>query len=137
MRTRITKTDQIFADTAPYSNDSQTNATRLLFVCSAGMLRSPTAANIGTALGFNTRACGSHGYALIPLSVNLINWADKIFFVNEENYFKALETFAGTGYEDDIKAKAKVWDIPDEFNWGDPSLKYIVNQLLEDNKNWT
>jgi predicted protein tyrosine phosphatase len=137
MRLKTTKTDQIFADTAPYSNDSQTNSTRLLFVCSAGMLRSPTAANAATSLGYNSRACGSHNYALIPLSVNLINWANAIIFVKEENLLEALETFEGTGYNDDILTKSQIWNLPDIYNWGDNVLFHTCLDKLKRLKLYT
>jgi hypothetical protein len=57
----------------------------ILFVCSAGLLRSATAANIFAKRGWNTRSCGSMDYALIPISVNLIYWADKIYFMSKVN----------------------------------------------------
>ncbi len=37
-----TKNAEIFKTTAPYNNYSQGSAPRWLFVCSAGLLRSPT-----------------------------------------------------------------------------------------------
>jgi predicted protein tyrosine phosphatase len=119
----MTNTAKIFADTCPYANHCQTDAKRLLFVCSAGMLRSPTCANAGTSLGYNTRACGSMtDLALIPLSVNLINWADKIIFMLYDNYDRALRTFDAAGYADDIKSKAVIWNIEDTYDWGDNNL---------------
>ena len=39
-----TKNAEIFKTTAPYNNHSQGSAPRWLFVCSAGLLRSPTGA---------------------------------------------------------------------------------------------
>lgn len=127
-----TLTQRIFEVSAPYDNIYQTSAKRILFVCSAGMLRSPTCANAGTTLGFNTRACGSHGYALIPLSANLIEWAHKIVFVNEENFHEAIDNFASVGYDEDIKRKAVVWDIEDNFDWGDDVLFRQATQLIKE-----
>jgi predicted protein tyrosine phosphatase len=128
----MNKTEQIFSSNCPYNNCYQTNAKRLLFVCTAGMLRSPTAQVVASGMGFNARACGSDSdVALIPLSVNLINWADKIFFVNFENYQQALETFEVSEYDEDIKKKAVVWDIPDNFNWGDQILFNLIRFKLE------
>ena len=126
-----TKTQTIFDCTAPYDNACQGAYPRALFVCSAGMLRSATAAVIGAKLGLNTRACGSENYALIPLSTNLILWAQKIYFVNEYNYRSALETFQ----DDecllmDIKYKAVVWDIEDIYNYMDPKLQETITDLL-------
>lgn len=47
----MNKTQQIFNLTAPYDNPYQSNRTRILFVCSAGLLRSPTGAAVGSARG--------------------------------------------------------------------------------------
>ena len=127
----MTYTEKIFELSAPYDNEYQGTAKRLLFVCSAGILRSPTCANVGTSLGFNTRSCGSHQeYALIPLSVNLIMWANKIIFVNPENEYRALETFGVCEYSRVIRAKSIVWDIEDTFNYGDPTLVKLVREKL-------
>lgn len=126
-----TKTEKIFETTAPYSNPLQGDYFRALFVCSAGLLRSATAATLGSQYGLNTRNCGSAEYALIPLSANLICWADRIFFVNRENYLFSCIKFA---YEAElhemIKNKAVVWDIPDEYNYMQPELVEIIEKLL-------
>jgi predicted protein tyrosine phosphatase len=127
----ITKTELIFQDTAPFANQYQTSAPRLLFVCSAGLLRSPTAQVVASQMGFNARACGSANYALIPLSVNLINWANKIIFMNEENYHQSLDTFRLVDYHTDIEEKKIVWDIVDDYDWGDLVLFNICRQNLE------
>ena len=126
-----TKTEEIFETTAPYNNFLQGDYVRALFVCSAGLLRSATAATLGSQYGMNTRNCGSSEYALIPLSANLICWADKIFFVNAENYLSAIETF-GSSLELSslLQDKAVVWDIPDNYNYMQPELVEIIEKLL-------
>ena len=130
MKTK-TKTQEIFSDNCPYDNPCQTNAKRLLFVCSAGMLRSPTAQVVASSMGYNARACGSHvTLALIPLSVRLILWADAIIFMNTENFKEAIKTFKPVDYDEDINNKAVIWDIPDHFNWGDTVLYYTIEQKL-------
>lgn len=126
-----TKTDRIFLLATPYDNPYQGKASRYLFVCSGGLLRSPTAAAVASSLGYNSRSCGSEEYALVQLSVNLIEWAHKIFFMNEENYSRALETFAPLPeYTEMLLAKSVVWDIEDQFDYGDPTLRRIVTELL-------
>ena len=127
----MNKTDQIFADACPYDNYSQTPAKRLLFVCSAGMLRSPTAQIVATQMGYNARACGSSiEMALIPLSIHLIQWAHKIIFINQDNYLEALQRFSASEYDEDIKLKSIVWGIPDHYNWGDSVLFGIIREKL-------
>ena len=126
-----TKTQEIFEANAPYSNPNQGDYHRALFVCSAGMLRSATAAFVGNSLGMNTRACGSESYALIPLSANLILWADTIYFVNEYNYYGALQVFGDYAALDfDLRRKAVVWDIEDVYDYRDPKLVQILTELL-------
>ena len=126
-----TKTQEIFEATAPYNNPYQGDAHRALFVCSAGLLRSATAAAVGITLGMNTRACGSESYALIPLTANLILWADTIYFVNEYNYYGALQQFGEYDALDfDLRRKAVVWDIEDIYNYRDPKLVEIITKLL-------
>lgn len=126
-----TKTEEIFDLSCPYANEFQGKSARYLFVCSAGLLRSPTAAAVATSLGYNARSCGSEDYALIPLSLNLISWADKIFFVNEFNYIMALDTFKKDYLAImELKNKAVVWDIEDIYNYGDFTLKEKLKELL-------
>ncbi len=126
-----TKTQEIFELCAPYANECQGNASRYLFVCSAGLLRSATAAKVAIGLGYNSRACGSKEYALIPISVNLIYWAEKIFFVNEENHLDALDTFRkDADMVSELKVKTVVWDIPDIYNYNDSVLVDTITKLL-------
>lgn len=125
-----TMTAKIFELSAPYDNPYQGDNPRWLFVCSAGLLRSPTGAAVATELGVNARSCGSSSYALIPLSANLIMWAQKIFFVNEENYKQALHTFENAGYNEDIVEKAVVLDIPDRHHAFAPALCELFRKEL-------
>lgn len=128
----MNKTNQIFNLTAPYANPYQGNRTRILFVCSVGLLRSPTAAAIGIRRGYNTRSCGSDtSCALIPLSVNLIEWAEVIVFVNAENYQQSLKEFANTGYEEDIKTKSVIMNIPDNYEAFSPHLTRIIEAWFD------
>lgn len=126
-----TMTAKIFALSAPYDNPYQSSRKRWLFVCSAGLLRSPTGAAVATDLGVNARSCGSSSYALIPLSVNLIMWAGKIFFVNKENYMDAMNAFEAVGYTQDIEDKAVILDIPDIYHAFDPILVATFQEELQ------
>ena len=127
-----TKNAAIFATTAPYSNPYQGKADRWLFVCSAGLLRSPTGATMAAQRGINARSCGSNfNYALIPCSANLINWADKIIFVNKENLWQLEDNYVGHEYLlSQIERKAIVLDIPDNFEYMDPQLQKLFEQEL-------
>lgn len=66
----------------PYQEDYK----KVLCVCSAGLLRSPTAALVLSQdpYCFNTRAAGlDEGHALIPVDEVLIEWADEIICMDE------------------------------------------------------
>jgi predicted protein tyrosine phosphatase len=119
-----TKNAEIFNTTAPYNNYSQGSAPRWLFVCSAGLLRSPTGAALAIRKGLNARSCGSAvDYALIPISANLIMWAQKIVFVHEENYHEALELFADYQMLHHLlTTRSLVLNIPDVYNYNDTEL---------------
>lgn len=67
-------------------NPHQGKTKKVLCVCSAGLLRSPTAAVVLSQepYNYNTRACGvSEEYALIPVTDLLIHWADEIVFMDK------------------------------------------------------
>lgn len=123
----ISKTDALFQLTAPYANPYQGTDKRLLFVCSAGLLRSATAANLFAKKGFNTRSCGSHEYALIPLSINLIAWADQIIFVNKENYLTSVDKFSKSR---DLIEKSQVLKIPDDYEYNNPTLIKLLEEQV-------
>ena len=124
------KTEALFKLTAPYNNPYQGDYRRLLFVCSAGLLRSATGANLYAKKGYNTRNCGTHEYALIPLSMNLLAWAHSIIFVNSENYYDALEKFKGTNGYGELTEKSITLDIPDNFEYNNSKLIEIMEEQL-------
>jgi predicted protein tyrosine phosphatase len=127
------KTDLIFDLTAPYANPYQGVATRILFVCSAGMLRSPTAADVATRAGYNARSCGSSiEMALIPLSVNLIMWAEKIVFMNSSNKIEAAQKFFGDNESMKRIDGGVVWHVEDVYDRDDPTLRRICEEKLDE-----
>jgi predicted protein tyrosine phosphatase len=90
-------------------NPYQGKDKKVLFVCSAGILRSATAARLYSSK-YNTRAAGtSLEIALVPLSENLMDWANEIVFVHPWNYDNAGFHFDLEPYKD----KIKVLEIPD------------------------
>jgi predicted protein tyrosine phosphatase len=119
-----TKNAEIFKTTTPYSNHYQGSAPRWLFVCSAGLLRSPTGAALAIRKGLNARSCGSAiDYALVPISANLIMWANKIVFVSEENYHESLELFKDHQMLHNLLTiRSLVLNIPDMYEYNDPEL---------------
>jgi hypothetical protein len=127
-----TKNAAIFNTTAPYSNPYQTSRPRWLFVCSAGLLRSPTGAALAVQHGINSRSCGSNfNYALVPCSANLINWADKIIFVNRENLWQIEDNLVGhKDLLEQIEQKQILINIPENFEYMDPELQEFFQAEL-------
>lgn len=107
-------------------NQYQTTARRVLCLCSAGLLRSPTAANVlHSEFGYNTRAAGvSEEYALIPVDEVMLAWADEIVCV-EKKVDNTLRSFMKEDYAA-ISKKITVLNIPDSYEWGDPTLKSMI-----------
>lgn len=109
-------------------NPHQTDAKRVLCICSAGLLRSPSIANVlHNKFGHNTRAAGiSTEYALIPVSEALIRWADEIVFA-EVKHLRQLELAIQENKLDYlipiVQQKACVLEIPDRYAWMDPDLQ--------------
>lgn len=96
---------------------------RVLCVCSAGLLRSPTAAFVLSQkpYNFNTRAAGLvQDFALIPVDKVLLEWADEIVCMTEE---QAGELGGLTN------KPIFCLGIEDNFGYRDPELmKLIANK---------
>lgn len=109
------------------SNPFQGTDTKVLCLCSAGLLRSPTIAEVLTkAGGYNCRAAGlSEEYALIPLSTALLTWADKVVVVKEQavKLHRILEDFK-------IQREVTILDIPDNYERNSPELVTMVTESL-------
>lgn len=69
-------------------NEYQGDYKKVLAICSAGVLRSPTAAHVlNKEYGFNTRSAGiMEDYALVPVTEALLVWADEIVCMEKEHY---------------------------------------------------
>lgn len=120
-------TNDIFKLTAPYANPYQGSDKRVLSVCSAGLLRSATGARIYAPM-FNTRAAGSSEYALIPVSANLLAWADEVVFVNEDNYKQVCKNFNLEEYNVEVT----ILKIPDVFEHMHPNMiKHFKEQYID------
>jgi len=105
-------------------NQFQGDAKRVLCVCSAGLLRSPTTAVVlAKEFGHNTRAAGmSKEFALIPVDEVLIHWADEIVFMERSHLTEAIER-----WHDHLKEKQiTVLEIPDSFSYMDTDLQTMI-----------
>ena len=110
------------------TNPFQTKAKKVLCLCSAGMLRSPTAANVlHQEYGYNTRAAGvDHEYALVPLDQVLLAWADEIVCVEGSVYHTLI------GRHDTQAHKVIVLNVPDQYEWNDPELRALISKQYND-----
>lgn len=116
-------------------NTAQGDAKRVLTVCSAGLLRSPTMAWVlsNAPYNFNTRSCGaSRSFALIVLDEVLIAWADTIVFMSPEAKLEADMYFDFKTA--DVSPEIIVLDVPDEYGTRDPALvsecEFLANKYF-------
>jgi len=99
---------------------------RVLFVCSGSIHRSPTAANMfNECKGFEVRSAGTSIGASNPVSAELVEWADKIFVMEEEHRQLIVQQFR------EAAPKITVLDIEDIYYRDDPRLTAILKKKLE------
>lgn len=114
------------------TNPFQGTKKKILCVCSAGLLRSPSLATIlgWPEYGFNTRAAGiEESYALIPVDKVLLKWADVILCVENSVKLSLVGKF-GDYIMRDCSATILTLDIPDNFGYMDPKLVEEINFQL-------
>ena len=114
-------------------NQYQGKRKRVLCVCSAGLLRSPTLAFVlvNPPYNCNTRAVGtSNDYALIPIDLVHLEWADEIVCVDTSTKLIVEEIFKTNGCQS--KQPIISLGIPDSFDAFDPQLIKIIKQKLKE-----
>jgi predicted protein tyrosine phosphatase len=117
------------------TNPNQGDYKKVLCVCSAGLLRSPTAAYVLSQepYNYNTRAVGVNvEYALIPIDLIMFYWADEVVCM-EQNHKLMLEHMINSSeyidrVKDRMKAQIKVLNIPDRFMYRDPELIELIKE---------
>lgn len=115
------------------SNPNQGEAKKVLCVCSAGLLRSPTTAWVlsNPPFNFNTRAVGCDTeHALVPIDEVLITWADEVICMDDQQKDRVLEILNKT--DDIYEYEIKVLNIPDRYKFRDKNLiKLITDKCRE------
>lgn len=109
-------------------NEYQGDVKKVLCLCSAGLLRSPTIAVVLSQppYNYNTRAAGiSDEYALIPVDEVLIYWADEIVCAEQHITDSLLEKF-------NINKPITTLSIPDRYNYRSPLLMEIIEKQYDD-----
>lgn len=109
----------------PYQRTKQYK--RVVCVCSAGLLRSPTAAVVlaGDPWNYNTRAVGViPEFALVSLDDVLLEWADEFVCMTWEQA-GVVECRLALA---DLKTPVVALNIPDNFAYRDPELVRLISE---------
>jgi predicted protein tyrosine phosphatase len=99
----------------------------VLFVCSKNRLRSPTAEHLfGNYPGIECASAGLSNDAEIPLTPELIQWADLIFVMEKRHRIKLSAKFRKyLG-----KCRVICLDIPDSYDYMDPELVSLLKKKV-------
>ncbi len=100
---------------------------KILFVCRQNKLRSPTAEQVFSEIpGLDVLSAGTNHDAVTPLSSELVEWADKIFVMENMHREKLQKRFRSS-----LKGKKIIClGIPDNFSYMDPELVAILKKKL-------
>jgi len=117
-------------------NHYQGKYKRVLCVCSAGLLRSPTAAFVlsQAPFNYNTRAAGLvPEFALIPVDRVLLEWADEIVCMERRQAEELNQRLK------DIEKKTPVvcLDIQDSYAYRESELQNLIIKAYKLNGNFT
>ena len=112
-----------------YSNSYQGDYKRVLTVCSANMLRSPTMAHVLSAepYNFNTRSAGIAGFALIPVTEELLLWADEVVCADTEHALYIRDKLMQYQLDKPIVNL----NIPDIYEYRNPELIELIKERYE------
>lgn len=111
-------------------NEFQGEYKRVLCVCSAGVLRSPTAALVLSQepYSFNTRAAGlNEEYALILVDDILLTWAQEIVCMDVKQAGQIGRMLEQAG----LSRKVTVLNIPDNFEYRDGRLIKMIREKYD------
>ena len=111
----------------PYQGDFK----KVLCVCSAGLLRSPTAAWVlsNPPFNFNTRAVGANPeYAMVLLDAVNVCWADEVVVMDNGQKKQVQALLDEYGWDKPVH----VLDVPDNYGYRDPELvEVLTNELSQ------
>ncbi len=101
----------------------------VLFICSQNKLRSPTAETIFSEKeGFDVLSAGLNNDAEVPLTSELVEWAETIFVMEQAQKNKLQKKFKKY-----IKKQRVIClDIPDDYEYMQPELVKILEHKLSD-----
>ena len=112
-----------------YSNSYQGDYKRVLTVCSANMLRSPTMAHVLSAepYNFNTRSAGTAGFALIPVTEDLLMWADEVVCADTEHALYVRDKMIQYALDKPIVNL----NLPDIYEYRNSKLIELIKERYE------
>ncbi|MBN1268284.1 MAG: phosphotyrosine protein phosphatase [Kiritimatiellae bacterium] len=101
--------------------------TRLLFVCTANVDRSPTAEGLYSFSDkFEAQSCGTTPWARRPVTRDLLDWADVVVCMEETHRDAILAGFGPLPGK-----RVVVLGIPDEYLCNDPHLVMQIRTAME------
>jgi predicted protein tyrosine phosphatase len=97
--------------------------TTILFVCGKNRRRSPTAEEIFAGMdGIEVSSAGTSVEAECPVSADLLQWADRVFVMEQRQRRHLLAHFASV-----LKDKKIIClDIPDIYSYMQPELVEVL-----------
>lgn len=129
----VIKRNQLGVVQNPYQGSHK----KVLTVCSAGCLRSPTAAHLLSSPPwyFNTRCVGtSSEYAIVPVTEALVAWADVILVMDEfhQHHINMMQNKLAEELTDYDYKQVINLEIEDEFSYRDPKLVEIMTEKFNE-----
>ncbi|MGB0902465.1 low molecular weight protein tyrosine phosphatase family protein [Halocynthiibacter sp.] len=100
----------------------------ILFVCSMNKWRSPTAEKVFRRTeGVSVRSAGTSRKARHHITVSDIRWADVICVMEDKHLSRLRADFRGEVAHKDLH----VLDIPDDYQFMDPELVELLQDVVE------
>ena len=113
-----------------HSNSYQGDYKRVLTVCSANMLRSPTMAVVLSMppYDYNTRSAGTHSFALVPVTEDLLMWADEVVCADTEHALIIRDKLM----EYQLDKPIVNLRIPDNYEYRNPELIMMIRRRYDE-----
>jgi protein-tyrosine phosphatase len=98
---------------------------RVLFVCHHNRRRSATAERVfAKDSGLEVRSAGTSPDALVPVNQRMLDWADIVFVMDDEQHRALMRAFPGHA----APPRAVVLHVKDDYHFLDPEL---ISELRE------
>ena len=110
------------------SNPAQGKYKKVFCVCSAGLLRSPTAALVLSQepFNFNTRAAGMEkDYALVVVDEYLLHWCDEVVCMSRSQELEIKDQFS-------FDKPVICLNIDDSYDYRDPKLIKLIAKRYQE-----